>query len=170
MTGKAPVKQETNGKRASSPRPETDAVEGAATSGCGGLLELRVHVAGTDRPPRPGDADEGNAHPALRRIGGARVNVSRRVTVVSLTAQGPDAGKLASDGWLLNMSRGGVRLILEDDIVVEHQQVSLHVEEDGNEPGFHRPARVVWVRREPDGVIAGLEFLDGAGGSLPPPP
>jgi hypothetical protein len=71
-------------------------------------------------------------------------------------------------GWTLNVSRGGVRVVLEEPVVAGvDYQVAI-----GDSKA--RPARVVWVRDEADGQIAGLQFLDvpdgEVPGTLPPPP
>lgn len=67
-------------------------------------------------------------------------------------------------GWTLNVSRGGVRVVVEEpvddgavyDIVIGDQEPS-------------RRARVVWIQVQADGEIVGLQFL-GVEGSVPPPP
>jgi len=97
---------------------------------------------------------------AMRR-GGTRREVTERVTL-----KGED-GRLL-DGWALNVSRGGVRAILEDKVVLgEKFEITI-----GTEDELKRPARIVWVQEEPDGVIVGLEFtgLSGTQKSVPPPP
>ena len=97
---------------------------------------------------------------AMRR-GGARREVTERVNL-----KGED-GKLL-EGWALNVSRGGLRAILEDKVVLG-QKFEVTV---GTEDQLMRPARVVWVQEEPDGVIVGLEFtgMSGTHKSAPPPP
>lgn len=97
---------------------------------------------------------------AMRR-GGARREVTERVNL-----KGED-GKLL-EGWALNASRGGLRAILEDKVVLG-QKFDVTV---GTEDQLMRPARIVWVQEEPDGVIVGLEFtgMSGTHKSVPPPP
>jgi hypothetical protein len=75
------------------------------------------------------------------------------------------------DGWALNISRGGIRVILEERVELgEEYELTVGTEEDSP---LTRPARVVWVQEEPDGFIVGLEFqfLSGehatAGSNLP---
>jgi hypothetical protein len=90
--------------------------------------------------------------PKMRRQeGGARVRVSKHVVL----NRGPEE----LEGWVLNVSRGGMRLITEENLD-EQEVIIVHgFDYEGVEvPGGN--ARVVWVRREPDGMIAGLEFLD----------
>ena len=83
------------------------------------------------------------------RRGGARHEVSARVTL-----KGKDGATL--EGWALNVSRGGVRVILEE-------KVELGAEFDvilstGADEGSPVQGRIVWVQEEPDGVVAGIEF------------
>jgi hypothetical protein len=97
---------------------------------------------------------------AMRR-GGTRREVTERVNL-----KGED-GK-AYEGWALNVSRGGLRAILEDKVVLG-QKFEITI---GSENELTRSARIVWVQEEPDGVIVGLEFtgLSGTQKSAPPPP
>jgi hypothetical protein len=96
------------------------------------------------------------------RRGGARREVSTRVYFRDAS------GKLHHEGWALNVSRGGVRVILEEKIAVG-QEFEIDV---GTGDGPARKGRVVWVQEEPDGVIVGVEFtgLSGTHESAPPPP
>ncbi|MCA9585196.1 MAG: PilZ domain-containing protein [Myxococcales bacterium] len=96
---------------------------------------------------------------AMRR-GGARREVSDRVSLL-----GPDGRVL--EGWALNVSRGGLRAILEEKVDLGEQfDITLGAADDG----LTRKGRVVWVQEEPDGVIVGLEFtsLSGMHKSVPP--
>ncbi|MBS2012177.1 MAG: PilZ domain-containing protein [Deltaproteobacteria bacterium] len=97
---------------------------------------------------------------AMRR-GGARREVTERV---SLTGED---GAL-HEGWALNVSRGGLRAILEEKVVLG-QKFDVAI---GTDDVIRRPSRVVWVQEEPDGVIVGLEFtsLSGPHKSSPPGP
>lgn len=100
----------------------------------------------------------GSSRPPQRRsTGGARHGASDRVILVG------DGREI--EGWALNVSRGGVRVVLEDPVAVGCDY-ELRMGEDG-EP--FRPARVVWLHQEADGEIAGLQFLD-VEGSVPGPP
>ncbi len=74
------------------------------------------------------------------------------------------------EGWALNVSKGGVRVVLEET-------VSLGAEYDvvvGNpdQEGTAARGRIVWIQEEPDGVVAGVEFVGQSGThpSSPPPP
>ena len=96
---------------------------------------------------------------AMRR-GGTRREVTERVTLKN--EQGATL-----EGWALNVSRGGVRAILEEKILLG-QKFDVAI---GTEEAIVRASRVVWVQEEPDGVIVGLEFisLSGTHKSAPPP-
>lgn len=97
---------------------------------------------------------------AMRR-GGARREVTERVTLKS------EEGATL-EGWALNVSRGGLRVILEEKVVLG-QKFDVVI---GTDEVINRPSRVVWVQEEPDGVIVGLEFtsLSGTHKSSPPGP
>jgi len=97
---------------------------------------------------------------AMRR-GGARREVTERVTLKS-------EEETTLEGWALNVSRGGLRAILEEKVVLG-QKFDVAI---GTDDEVLRASRVVWVQEEPDGVIVGLEFtgLSGMHKSVPPPP
>lgn len=97
---------------------------------------------------------------AMRR-GGARREVTERVNL-----RAEDGATL--EGWALNVSRGGVRAILEEKVLLG-QKFDVAV---GTDDALYRPSRVVWVQEEPDGVIVGLEFTGTSGTqkSVPPAP
>jgi hypothetical protein len=100
---------------------------------------------------------------AMRR-GGARREVSDRVALHKVA----DGSQL--EGWALNVSRGGVRVILEDKVELGTEfDITVGDPEKG---GTAARGRIVWVQEEPDGVIAGLEFVGESGThkSTPPPP
>jgi len=63
------------------------------------------------------------------------------------------------EGWALNVSRGGVRVILEGKVDLGAEFEVTMTEGTGvNAPKTRRMGRVVWVQDEPDGVVAGIEF------------
>jgi hypothetical protein len=64
-------------------------------------------------------------------------------------------------GWTLNVSRGGLRAVLEQGL---DPDLEYEVEVGDGPP---RRARVAWSKGEADGQIVGLRFLD-VDGSVPP--
>jgi len=100
--------------------------------------------------PSTGGPSAGGVH-ATRRAG-ARHEVSVRVT---LTPRAGQAGQ-PLDGWALNVSRGGVRVILEEKVALG-AEYDVEVGE-GSGPSMSQSGRIVWVQEEPDGVIAGIAF------------
>lgn len=95
------------------------------------------------------------------RRGGARREVTERVSLK--TEEGKEL-----EGWALNISRGGLRAILEDKVILGQKfEVTL-----GSDEPLMRTGRIVWVQEEPDGVIVGIEFtgMSGSQLSVPPPP
>lgn len=115
----------------------------------------------TKRNPTPAQGMKIPSGVHAMRRGGARREVTERVNL-----KGSDGQLL--EGWALNVSRGGLRVILEEKVVLG-QKFDVTV---GTEEAMTRPGRVVWVQEEPDGVIVGLEFtsLSGLHKSAPPPP
>jgi hypothetical protein len=94
------------------------------------------------------------------RRGGARLEVSSRVTLRPLAAS---ASPAVLEGWALNVSRGGVRVILEEKIEPgTHFEVTLLGRPGPGDPPSPQVGRVVWVQEEPDGVVAGIEFRSEA--------
>jgi PilZ domain len=83
------------------------------------------------------------------RRGGARHEVSARVTLAS------SSPARTLEGWALNMSRGGIRLILEEKV---EPGAEFDVTLDDGSGAAARTGRIVWVQDEPDGVICGIEF------------
>jgi len=66
-------------------------------------------------------------------------------------------------GWALNLSRGGLRIVVEDPIEL-NADYSVVIGDDEHHP---RPCRVAWIREVAGGQIAGLQFLD-VQGTIPP--
>lgn len=96
-----------------------------------------------------------NSIPGQRRsAGGARHEASERVLL--------RIGAQSIEGWTLNTSRGGARIVLEGRVAVS-QELELELADAPS-----RPARVVWARDQTDGQIIGVEYLD-LPGSVPPP-
>jgi hypothetical protein len=90
---------------------------------------------------------------AMRR-GGARREVSERVILEASSG-------VREEGWALNVSRGGVRVILEHTVQLG-QEFDVTVG-DANSSPLQRRGRVVWVQEEKDGVVVGLEFVGVSG-------
>jgi hypothetical protein len=88
-----------------------------------------------------------------RQTGGARHEASERVVI--------RANALETSGWTLNVSRGGIRAVVEEPLDPDKEyEVSVG-------SGGARRARIAWSRQEADGQIVGLRFLD-TDGSMPP--
>lgn len=104
----------------------------------------------TRRVPSPNEV-----HAQRRALGGARREATERVT---LRGSG-----FETHGWTLNVSRGGLRAIVEEPLKAGAEYVLVV----GDAQGSARKVSVVWVQDEADGQIVGLRFLDVAG-SLPP--
>jgi len=100
--------------------------------------------------PPTGVPPAGGVH-ATRRAG-ARHEVSVRVLLTPMQGKGGPV----LEGWALNVSRGGVRVILEEKVELGAEFEVEVGEETG--PATSQPGRVVWVQEEPDGVIAGIAF------------
>lgn len=115
-------------------------------------------MSGPDKSSKPpGDG----LHDTRRQVGGARREASERVLLKS--ASGDEL-----IGWTLNLSRGGVRIVIEDPVTVG-DDFAVYIGED--EEPRHR-GRVVWMQQEADGQIAGIQFLREDGtpltGTFPP--
>jgi hypothetical protein len=106
--------------------------------------------------PSMGVALTRGAH-AMRR-GGARREVTERVIL--------KGEEKSYEGWALNVSRGGVRAILEEQLKLGDEfEVTI-----GDAAPLVRRARVVWLQEEKDGVIVGLEFIGISGSERSAPP
>jgi hypothetical protein len=105
----------------------------------------------TRRSPAPSSG----VHAQRRATGGARREASDRVTL-----RGPD---FETHGWTLNVSRGGMRAVVEEPVKAGADYDLLL----GEAAESARKVSVVWVKDEADGQIVGLRFLDVVG-SVPP--
>jgi hypothetical protein len=86
------------------------------------------------------------SHEMRREI---RREVSERVTL---------AGETGSyEGWTLNVSRGGVRLIVEREVALG-DEFDVSVGAPDASP-LARRGRVVWLQEEADGFIVGVAFI-----------
>jgi hypothetical protein len=101
-------------------------------------------------PPPPSEI-----HAQRRATGGARREATERVTL-----RGPD---FETHGWTLNVSRGGIRAIVEEPLRAggEYELIVGDADESA------RKVAVVWVQDEADGQIVGVRYLD-VEGSVPP--
>lgn len=94
----------------------------------------------------------------MRRAGGPRREVSERARLVG--------GEKSFEGWALNVSRGGVRCILDTteakNPVELGEEYDVTVGEDSGAP-LTRRGRIVWLQEEPDGVVVGVEFVNLSG-------
>jgi hypothetical protein len=120
---------------------------------------------------------------AQARRGGARQTASDRVTFRN------EAGDVR-EGWALNVSRGGLRAILDDDTgkVELGEEYVIAVGDDGVDAtagatvqstgraaigagagGGERRGRIVWLQEEPDGFVVGVEYLSPSGKHLAAP-
>jgi hypothetical protein len=86
----------------------------------------------------------------MRRVDPRR-EVASRVTLK--TASGA-----MLQGWALNVSRGGVRVILEEKVDLG-AEFEVTLADDGTGSKAAQAGRIVWVQEEPDGVVAGIEFF-----------
>ena len=89
--------------------------------------------------------------PATRRGGGgARREISSRISLVS------DGNEY--NGWALNISRGGIRVVIEERVELGQEFEIRELDADIADGGPFR-GRVVWVQDEPDGSVVGMEFV-----------
>ena len=95
-------------------------------------------------------------HGQRRSTGGARREASDRIVFRS--------DGVETSGWTLNVSRGGIRAIVEDTIELGREYELLIGDQQNPRRG-----RVVWVQDEADGQIAGVQYLDVEGASPPGP-
>jgi hypothetical protein len=109
--------------------------------------KVALHVGESKNPP------SGELHSQRRQAGGARHESSDRVVI--------RAGALETSGWTLNVSRGGIRAVVEDALDPNAEY------EVAVGDALPRRARIAWSRVEADGQIVGLRFLD-VDGSIPP--
>lgn len=107
-------------------------------------LKIRKHLT----PPSGIRAAYGSQE--MRRE--IRREVSERVTLCDTADH-----RGTFEGWTLNVSRGGVRVIVEREVMLgEVFDVTVGV---ADESPLARQGRVVWLQEEADGFIVGLAFL-----------
>lgn len=93
--------------------------------------------------------------PQRRIAGGARREATERVCLKTPGFE--------TNGWTLNISRGGLRAIVEDRLTM-----GIDYEILVGDAATPRRAALVWSQEQADGQIVGLKYLD-VEGSLPPP-
>ena len=96
------------------------------------------------------------------RRGGARQTVSDRVTFRG--AAGAGVPPEERQGWALNVSRGGIRAILDDESAGKielGQEYEIFVGDVETATG--RQGRIVWLQEEPDGFVVGIEYIGLSG-------
>ncbi|MEM1029030.1 MAG: PilZ domain-containing protein [Myxococcota bacterium] len=96
---------------------------------------------------------DGSGPTRARRASGARHSVSDRVV---LTSEAPSGGPRPPEveGWALNISSGGLRVVVDEPLSVgDAFRVSIG-------DAAARAARVVWAREDQGGAVAGLAFTD----------
>lgn len=101
-------------------------------------------------------ADDAGPKVHATRRDSARHEISARVV---LTPLGAASGREPLEGWALNVSRGGVRVILEEKVDLGAEFEIVMVGGAGSDTTTSRHVgRIVWVQDEPDGAIAGIQF------------
>ncbi len=93
---------------------------------------------------------------ARRLVGGARREASERVVIRKKGFE--------TQGWTLNVSRGGLRVVVEDGL---QQGAEYEVVVGDSDNDAARTASVVWVKDAADGQIVGLQYVDSEGSSPP---
>lgn len=94
-----------------------------------------------------------DAH-AMRR-GESRTEASERIVV--------RRGDALLDAWTLNVSAGGLRLVIEEKVALGD---ILEIRQDTD---VWRAAQIVWIQEEPDGSVVGVEYTDSPRRSSLPP-
>ena len=105
---------------------------------------------------KPPSSAENEVRAPRRHGGGARFEASERVLIRG-------AG-FETHGWTLNVSRGGIRAIVEDPL---RQGAEYLLTVGDEETAAARRASVAWLQDESDGQIVGLKYLD-EDASVPP--
>lgn len=105
------------------------------------------------RPPKESDPPEPRiqSRTPRRNAGGARTELTERLTI--------RAPGFETHGWTLNVSRGGLRAIVEEALSAG---IVYEVLVGEAEP---RRARLVWSQDESDGQIVGMMYLDTESGN-----
>lgn len=111
------------------------------------------------------DDGEHDARWGARRQG-ERIPFSKPIAITRVDPSGPSFSATAEasseiamqavfDGWALNVCHGGMRIITEEPLKLGDE---LQIDVSSSGTAYTGKARVCWVRKEADGVVAGLEF------------
>lgn len=92
--------------------------------------------------------------------------------------EGPGGDKVSLEGWALNVSRGGVRTIVDGssiegaadgqtlaELLLLGRTLEVAIGEEAARPG-----KIVWIQEEPDGAVMGIAYSDTPSDSGAPPP
>jgi hypothetical protein len=98
------------------------------------------------------------------RRGGARLTASDRVVFRGLG----DAAGAQRAGWALNVSRGGLRAILDEntgkvELGQEYEITITMADPPAEKPPVPRKGRIVWLQEEPDGFVVGVQYVTPSG-------
>jgi Tfp pilus assembly protein PilZ len=74
---------------------------------------------------------------------------------VALWQRGPEGKALCWPAWGLNLSSGGIRLIVNRNLA-QGEQVGIQLQPEKRA----LPGRVAWVKTHPDGCIVGICFTN----------
>lgn len=91
--------------------------------------------------------------PTPTRRNDVRREVTERIQLRRWPTE-PGGNDALLEGWALNVSRGGIRCILEEKVELG-DEFELKV---GENAPLTRRGRIVWLQEEQDGVIVGIEF------------
>jgi hypothetical protein len=108
------------------------------------------------------DDGESDARWGARRQG-ERIPFCKPVAISRVEKEGSKVSQVEVEaifeGWALNVCHGGMRIITEEALKPGD---TIQVEVSSAGKSYLGMARVQWVRQEADGVVAGLQFHEGA--------
>jgi hypothetical protein len=71
------------------------------------------------------------------------------------------------EGWALNVSRGGLRAILDENTgkveLGEEYEITVTISGPADIPSIPRRGRIVWLQEEPDGFVVGVQYITPSG-------
>lgn len=104
------------------------------------------------------DDREGDARWGARRQG-ERIPFCKPVAISKVEKEGSKVSEVEVEaifeGWALNVSHGGLRIITEEPLKVGD---TIQIEVNSAGRNYLGTAHVAWVRQQADGVVAGLQF------------